>query len=354
MARPGVTYQDIASAANELKGQGKSVTIENVRSILGTGSIGTINNHLRKWKDAQNSTHKIASKENLPEALVSLMKGLWESLISQSIEQFVPIEANYNQEISELKQELDKYKNNNQRWQKLFNQWQQEKTQFTNEVLTLNQAIAFSHKENNALHAKYDALLQQLQEKQERIDELHRLHKQTQDNLEHYRESAREQRLLDQQQFEQQKQALQIEIKNTTEQLVLHQNKASQLQQQYQFAQQSYVTLEKNHAQKEGELQQALKQKNEAEREKSEYVRDSQHWQNQHKELQNMLQEKTNQFIDMQTDNKLLSQQLIDARKAFKDIQDQNNLLGNERWNLMQEKSQLEGQLKQMQKMITA
>jgi len=46
-----------------------------------------------------------------------------------------------------------------------------------------------------------------------------------------------------------------------------------------------------------------------------------------------------NQFIDILMDNKLLSQQLIDSRKAFKGIQDQN--------------SQLEGQLKQMQKMIT-
>ena len=43
MSRPGVTFQDIANAAQDLKGQGKTVTIENVRAILGTGSIGTIN-----------------------------------------------------------------------------------------------------------------------------------------------------------------------------------------------------------------------------------------------------------------------------------------------------------------------
>lgn len=354
MSRPGVTYQDIVIAAAELKGQGKNITIENIRAHLGTGSIGTINKYLRQWRDVEVSTGRLASKENLPEELISLMKGLWEGVIHQSAEKFESVEANYNQEISELKQELEKYKNNNQRWQKLFNQWQQEKTQFTNEVLTLNQALEFSHKENNALHAKQDVLLQQLQEKQERIDELHRLHKQTQANLEHYRESAREQRLLDQQQFEQQKQALQIEIKNTTEQLVLHQHKASEVQQQYQLIQQSYATLEKNYAEKEEEFQQVSTQRNDAEKAKNEYLRDSQHWQNQYNELQKILQEKTNQFIDIQTDNKLLSQQLMDARKAFKDMQDQNSLLGSEKWGLAQEKSQLEGQLKQMQKMIPA
>jgi chromosome segregation ATPase len=354
MSRPGVTYQDVVTAAAELKGQGKNITIENIRAHLGTGSIGTINKYLRQWRDVEASTSRLASKENLPEALVSLMKGLWEGVMNQSTEQFAPIEVNYNQEISELKQELEKYKNNNQRWQKLFNQWQQEKTQFVNEVLTLNQALEFSHKENNALHAKQDVLLQQLQEKQERIDELHRLHKQTQANLEHYRESAREQRLLDQQQFEQQKQQLQIELKNTMEQLTLHQHRISEVQQQYQFAQQSCVALEKNYAQKKDEFKQVLAQRNEIEKEKSEYLRDSQHWRNQYNELQKILQEKTSQFIDIQTDNKLLSQQLMDAKKAFKETQDQNSLLSNEKWGLAQEKSQLEGQLKQMQIMINA
>lgn len=55
----------------------------------------------------------------------------------------------------------------------------------------------------------------QLQDKQERIDELHRLHAQVQINFEHYRESAREQRLIEQQQYEQQKQELQVENKTS-------------------------------------------------------------------------------------------------------------------------------------------
>ena len=38
MSRPGVTYQDIVTAVNQLKGQGKSVTIENIRSFLGTAA----------------------------------------------------------------------------------------------------------------------------------------------------------------------------------------------------------------------------------------------------------------------------------------------------------------------------
>lgn len=248
MARHGISYDNVISAANTLKAQGKSVTIENIRGFLGTGSAGTVNQHLRRWKEAQQSTQKIASKENLPEGLITLVKGLWEGVLAQSTEQFTPIEANYQQEITELKAELEKYRSNNQRWQAMFNQWQQEKAALANEKLTLEQALDFAHKENQSLHSKYDGLLQQLQEKQERIEELHRLHQQTQANLEHYRESAREQRLLDQQQFEHEKQQLQLEIKLLKEQLLLQQHKYSKLDQEYQIKERSYLALEQqNH-----------------------------------------------------------------------------------------------------------
>lgn len=73
MARHGITYDDVIAAANSLKGEGKSVTIKNVRQFLGTGSAGTVNQHLRRWKEAQYSTQKIASKENLPEPLIALV-----------------------------------------------------------------------------------------------------------------------------------------------------------------------------------------------------------------------------------------------------------------------------------------
>lgn len=137
MARPGVTYQDIVSAVHELNGQGKSITIENIRLHLGTGSIGTINKYLRQWREIQASTDKIPSKENLPNELVSLMKGLWESVLTQSEHQFEPVETNYLQEITELKSQLEKYRTSNRRWQKLFTSWQQEKSRLDNELQML-------------------------------------------------------------------------------------------------------------------------------------------------------------------------------------------------------------------------
>lgn len=352
MARPGVTYQDISSAANELKGQGKNITIENVRAILGTGSIGTINNHLRKWKEAQNSTHKIASKENLPAELVSLLKGLWDTVLTQSTEQFAPIETEMRSEITALKEEVQKFKNNNQRWQKLFNQWQQEKADLDKEKLTLEQALSFTQKENAEMMIKHDNLYQQLQEKQERIYELNRLHKQAQENLEHYRESAREQRLLDQQQFEQQKQQLLLDIKNINDQLMAQREKISEIQQQYQLLQHSYATLGNQNDALKTQFQQVSQKLEKTEKIYIETVHTNQHLQSQCQSQHLQLKEKTDQLTEIQIETKLVVEKLAEANQSINHLKDQNKLLAHEKWLIGQERAQLEGQLKQFQKTI--
>jgi chromosome segregation ATPase len=350
MARPGVTYQDIANAAHELKGQEKRVTIENVRAILGTGSIGTINQHLRKWKEAQATTQGVAAKENLPESLIALMKGLWEGVLDQSSEQFYPVEEAYKQEILELKAELEKYKNNNQRWQKMFNQWQQEKASLANENLTLEQALEFAHKENQSLQDKQDGLHHQLQEKQERIDELHRLHQQTQHNLEHYRESAREQRLLDQQQFESEKQRLLAEIKILKEkevtqhqEIILFEKKNTSLLESNQF-------LEQNYSQCQKEIEQLKVEIKVVEKECHEYRASCETYQNQNKQLLATSSKQSSQMIEHQAENKILLNKLGDLTNELSTIKDQHKLASHEKWEIMQEKASLEGQLKQMQK----
>jgi len=349
MARHGISYDDVISAANTLKAQGKNVTIENVRSYLGTGSSGTVNQHLRRWKEAQNSTQKIASKENLPEGLITLVKGLWEGVLTQSTEQFVPIETNYQQEITELKAELEKYRNNNQRWQSMFNQWQQEKVSLANEKTTLDQALEFAHKENQSLHGKYDGLLQQLQEKQERIEELHRLHQQTQANLEHYRESAREQRLIDQQQFENEKQQLQSELKFSKEQLVMQQHKYSELHQEHQLKERSYTELAHQHHQAIQSVNDLRFKVDDLEKENVRHQQTSHHWQHQFKELNTKFENTLTEIMSSQSEIKILNNKLIDISQLLRDAQDQNKLMAIEKLELIQEKAHLEGQLKQMQ-----
>ncbi len=146
MARHGVTFQDIVRAIQEIKGQGKNITIENIRAFLGTGSIGTINKYLRQWREMEKSVGNLSSSE-LPETLFLMVKNLWQNILTQSAQQFELMETNYKQEIIRLKTEVEKYRRNNQRWQTLFNQWQLEKAKLENEKSRLEQALACKDRE---------------------------------------------------------------------------------------------------------------------------------------------------------------------------------------------------------------
>lgn len=53
MARPGLSYEQVAAAADALKAQGENVTIDRVRLHLGTGSKSTIHRYLRQWEDSR-------------------------------------------------------------------------------------------------------------------------------------------------------------------------------------------------------------------------------------------------------------------------------------------------------------
>ena len=53
MARPGITYDEVAASADALVGRGEKPTIGAIRAELGTGSPNTIHRHLTAWKAAQ-------------------------------------------------------------------------------------------------------------------------------------------------------------------------------------------------------------------------------------------------------------------------------------------------------------
>lgn len=54
MARTGISYEQVAAAADALVGEGQSnPTINAIRERLGTGSPNTIHRHLSTWNEAR-------------------------------------------------------------------------------------------------------------------------------------------------------------------------------------------------------------------------------------------------------------------------------------------------------------
>lgn len=80
----------------------------------------------------------------------------------------------------------------------------------------------------------------------------------------------------------------------------------------------------------------------------SKKTHDQQHWQREYKTIQAKWDEQNQSFVDLKTQHTTLLQQSETMRTEIKELCDQNKSLAHEKWELGQEKAQLYGQLKQI------
>jgi chromosome segregation ATPase len=352
MARPGVTYLDVSNAAQQLTAAGRSPTIETVRIALGTGSNSTLGMHLKTWKLKQDQTQQIATKENIPEELVSALKGIWERVMNQSEDRIQSIQQETQQELTRFNQEVQRLQKDNSHWQQQYQQTKQERDSFAHEKSAVEQLLANVRIEAATLSERLTGSEKYNQEKQARIDELHRQNQQIQANLEHYRNATLEQRLADQQRYGQQQKQLEHTFSQVNQQVTQLQRENTKLQQQYQqvhFERDNLkLQLDKLHLQHEAITMNHADLFNEL----TKKTQDQQHWQTQHYALQTKSDEQNKSFIELQAQLAVSSQQLLKLEAALREMSEQNKALANEKWILGQEKANLYGQLKQLESCI--
>lgn len=336
MARPGITYREVAEVAAQLVSKGQNPTIERIRLLLGTGSSTTISNHLRQWKGEHIGEAHDIHKEHIPQELNTIVKGLWEKIVSESEEKIQTIEKTYQKQFTDIQQELDKYKGNNQRWQHLYTQWLEEKKHITLNKHELEQTIHQLEDEITLLKGKVENGAQQIQEKQERIKELNQLHQQAQRNLELYRETTNEQAARAQSQFDQQRLEWQRKLNKLDEQWNKAKEQAASLQQSLQFLQKSHMDLEKNLKHAQAAVEKQRESLLVCEKAKAEHAQSSTHWQEMYHKAQTMIEDKNLQLINSQSEIKSLSHQLKLANQALSDVMKQNKLLEKHNWALEQ------------------
>ena len=108
MARSGVTYHDVAKAAEAIKSQRQEPTVDRVREHLGTGSKSTIAPLLKRWRSDNGEAADIGG---LPNDLIEVVKSLYErvqQMADHRIEQARQEFEGFNQE---LRKELTDAKN---------------------------------------------------------------------------------------------------------------------------------------------------------------------------------------------------------------------------------------------------
>lgn len=99
MARPGITYQEVASACDQIIALNETPTINRVRDVLGTGSPNTILRHLNSWRDAAPVIERKA-----PELPIELQVSIVKEIERQSAESRVEVEKNFIQSQEEAKE----------------------------------------------------------------------------------------------------------------------------------------------------------------------------------------------------------------------------------------------------------
>ncbi|MBX9637776.1 MAG: DNA-binding protein [Gammaproteobacteria bacterium] len=348
MSRPGVTYHEVARAAAQLIAGGHEPTIERCRIILKTGSNSTIAGHLRVWRDKQDLTQQIASKEHLPEELVVLMKGLWERVMSQAEAEIATIEKIAIQNNAELNQEIERLQKENNRLLQSEAELKQSTYALTQEKIILEQMLSPAQTTIATLQTRLAGIEEKLREKENRINELHRQNQQIQVNLEHYRTAMVEQRQADNLRNEEERRRLEkaieplkLENKRLSQEKNEWDKKFIQLQHEYQA-----TLLQDNDKFKDYEnMASAL---NEVKRLLAQKTESAQHWEAQCEALSIQSKAQTEKIMTFQTEAAVLNEQLSMIKSKLDETMDQNKLLANEKWILGQEKAQLAGEFKQL------
>lgn len=345
MGRTGIGAHAIHEAAAKLQAKGRTPTVDSVRESLGTGSKTTIANHLRDWKAEQS-----AGLGNLPAGLQKSVAALWESL---------QIEATERIHQSELSHKAEK-----SQWQNEIAILQQEKTELMNRLhhaeddrianLQKYQALEGKHaklqEECLTLRAQYQANCQQLENMKTDNTRLHQLATNIQNNLEHYQQSIQQLHA---------EHALNTEKQQAHSQQEIQTLRATLSSVKAELRQEVQRSLELNRMAEQAKLEivdlnNRLKTYDGAEKEafllKVRYAEQSKKAQ----ELSQNLEQKEQKLIDTHSQLATLNQKTQELTLKVSTADDTIERLRHEKLFLAQEKSELLGQVKQLEKIYSA
>lgn len=345
MARPGVTYHEVAEAATKLTEQNTRPSIEAVRGVLGTGSNSTINRYLKQWRDHQGPQAEL--EKGLPVSLLTAVKGIYEAISDEAKTLYLEAEAGHKQVVVELKSQMETLEST--------------KNQLNQEKITQAETLTQVGEENAALKRQLDEL-QKVQSEStnenqllnarldDKVSELERLAQQlnhAQANLEHYRDTVREERVTE-------KRELNEKIAGLENKLQAQQTLATNLNSEFIKLQQQHAAAEKakntaiterengvlQYKNCEAELQQSKSEINQLQAMHSQLMTTHEALQNESNTHRAKLTESTIQYEKYKTQAKLLEATLSKTEDKLK-------TLGDKVLFLTQEKTELSFQLKQ-------
>lgn len=200
MARPGISYLDVARAAIQLKEQGLNPTVAEIRNVLKTGSNSTINRHLRNWEEKQGM--RIDAEKGIPASLLTIVRGLYDALSEEANQKIHAAEQASQKKIALLQTQLAETNETHRSLRETNEQLSQEKAQLYEQVEIFQAKQQALQKELVQQQAENQAQITRLEDKAKEIDRISKQIHHAQANLEHYRETISQQRDEEKQTYE--------------------------------------------------------------------------------------------------------------------------------------------------------
>lgn len=344
MGRAGVTLLDVEKAALQLQGRGKNPSVDAIREVLGTGSKATIAKHLRDWKAQQSQ-----STGKLPQELLALVTGLWERLNLQADQRIDEIENTNKEQIQELKQTL---LHNQQELSRVKSQLHQFEETCATERHARNESekrLQQEKQENMKLNERFQALSQQFEASKAENNRLHQLANNIQTNLEHYQNAMQQLRTeqtlaFEKQQvrFQQEITELQHKLSSNLNQSLNLENELNQKTSEIQQLQRQNLSIQQAHDKIANEFQ-------ENSREMIIYKDRYTQYQQTIKINEQALEKKIELINDLEKQIAIKVDLTDRLQHSLNKAEDKIETLRQEKMFLIQEKSELQGYIKQVE-----
>ena len=209
MGRPGISYTEVAKACDQLIAANKTVTVDNIRGITGSGSKGTLLKLKKQWEalgqqgQITEGELLLENEEKIEDKLSSLVSELRDQVLEEA--KLVCKRNDENNE-TKLRKEQDinaeierRYESLDEKHSQLKINYDKLQSVYDDNNEQLKQAIKASTRAEEAAIKKDE----QIQLLQDQIKSLEDKHKQVRDALEHFRAAMIEQREKDQNKWDQ-------------------------------------------------------------------------------------------------------------------------------------------------------
>lgn len=346
MARAGVTYHDVAKAAEAIKSQRQEPTIDRVREHLGTGSKSTIAPLLKRWRSDKGEAADIGG---LPNDLIEVVNSLHErvqQMADHRIEQARQEFEGFNQE---LRKELTDAKNTiaqfTARQQDLESQIERQNNDKGETEKSLEDArIGLAKAESQR-----DEAIARTTELKGSVAELKQENRDIREHFEHYQQRTAEDRQQEREQFRTVIQGLKDQVRDLQQRLTQAESKASELSEANAQLQSNVGKLEHTNLTLTGELNGKIEDIQDLKHNFENVMTKCRDFQHKNEQLAENMAVMATQKADVSKELAVLSQVLETTKAELKTCHDKITCLTDENKVILQEKAMIQGQFKQLQ-----